>query len=29
MNVNHKLVHSIMSERGLYGLRVPGGENPI
>jgi transposase InsO family protein len=28
MNVNHKLVNSIMSERGLYGLPRPGRRKP-
>jgi putative transposase len=28
MNVNHKLVNSIMSEHGLYGLPRPGGRKP-
>jgi putative transposase len=28
MNVNHKLVNSIMSEYGLYGLPRPGRRKP-
>ena len=28
MNVNHKLVNSIMSEHGLYGLPRPGRRKP-
>ncbi|MGV0677987.1 IS3 family transposase [Mycolicibacterium fortuitum] len=28
MNVNHKLVHSIMSERGLSGMPRPGRRKP-
>ena len=28
MNVNHKLVNSIMSEHGLYGLPRPGQRKP-